>query len=366
MWYGNFENLEEISMRNPFRLPAGKPGYRAIGSLLLAAAVSLPTVALAQSGGAMKDPAREGYYQAFKGKRVVFAPVFMGLDLTEGWSKMMKQQADLLGYSFEVRDANFNTPNQVQILTDLIGANPKPDVIAVQNPDVTSLAKLVQRAEKEGIYVIQVNMKSLVTTTGFSGGDATEIGERQARWVVNRCGKGTSQKVLILNGPSTAPWTVYMQEGYDNVLKANPDIKVVSRQSTGNYESAKAKEITQVVLQQHPDLCAIMGVWDNTDGGTAAAIKDAGKTGKVLVTTSGGGGVLACEGLKSGQWDHYVSYDVPGQGRDINNLIAQALQMKANGQKPGTTKTLLYTRLIEITRDNLDRNPCWSVDTVQY
>src|SRR3546814_13447410 len=72
-------------------------------------------------------------------------------------------------------------------------------------------------------------------------------------------------------------------------------IKVVARQSTGNYESAKAKSITQVVLQQNPDLCAVLGVWDNTDVGTAAAIKEADQTGKVFVSTSGGGGEMACK-----------------------------------------------------------------------
>ena len=332
----------------------------------LAAAVGVPSATYAQQDQGMKDPARDNYYQVFKGKRVVFVPVFMGLDLTEGWAKMMKQQADLLGYKFEVRNANFNTATGIQILTTLIHENPKPDVIAVQNPDVTSYARLEQQAEKEGIYVIQVNMKSLITTTGFAGGDATNIGEMQAQWVANQCGANTSKKVLILTGPTTAPWTVYMQKGYDTVLSKHPDIKVVARQSTGNYDSSKAKEITQVVLQQHPDLCAVMGVWDNTDVGTAAAIKDAGKTGKVLVSSSGGGGELACESLKEGKFDHYVSYNVPGQGRDLNDLISMAVQMKANGEKPGTTKTLLYTKLVEMTRANLKDHPCWSVNTVQY
>jgi ABC-type sugar transport system substrate-binding protein len=106
------------------------------------------------------------------------------------------------------------------------------------------------------------------------------------------------RKVLILNGPTTAPWTVYMQEGYNNVLSKNPDIKVVARQSIGNYDSSKAKSITEVTLKQHPDLCAIMGVWDIPDLATGSAVKDAGKSGKVLVSTSGGGGEVACKGLR--------------------------------------------------------------------
>lgn len=338
---------------------------RAVNFLLAASlGISAFTVAHAQSSeGAIKDPERTRYYETFKGKRVVFVPVFMGLDLTEGWSKMMGLQAKRLGYSYEVRNANFNTSAGVQILTQLLNEKPKPDVVVIQNPDVTSYARLEKQMEDAGIYVIQLNMKSLTMTTGFAGADATVIGETQAEWVVKQCKTGPSQKILILNGPTTAPWTVYMQEGYNNVLNKNPDIKVVARQSIGNYESEKAKSITEVTLKQHPDLCAVMGVWDIPDLATGAAVKDAGKTGKVLVSTSGGGGEVACKGLQTGAFDHYVSYDVPGQSRDVNNLIQMALQ---SGDKPGKLKIANYTPLSVFTKADSKDRKCWTIDSLQY
>lgn len=314
--------------------------------------------ALAQQS--MDDPVREPTYQQFKGKHVVFVPVFMGLDLTEGWSKAMKLQSEKLGYSYEVRNSNFNTAAGAQTLTSLISE--KPDVIVVQNPDVQSYAKLLANAEKAGIHVIQLNMKTNTLTYGFVGADVIEIGETQAKAAVEKCGPSTSGKVLILEGPPTSPFSAYMQKGYDNILSKAPNIKVVSLQSTGDYESAKAKSITQVVLQQHPDLCAVLGVWDNTDVGTAAAIKEAGKTGKVFVSTSGGGGELSCKGLLDGSWDHYVSYDVPGQGRDLTDLISAALQDK---NPVGTTKSVLYTPLVTYTRDNVKDQSCWTLDKIR-
>jgi len=336
-----------------------------LAKLVLAAtlAVSDFAVAHAQSSeGAIKDPERTRYYETFKGKRVVFVPVFMGLDLTEGWSKVMSLQAQRLGYGYEVRNANFNTSAGVQILTQLLNEKPKPDVVVVQNPDVTSYAKLLKRLEDAGIYVIQLNMKSLTMTTGFAGADATIIGATQAEWVVKQCQAGTSQKILILNGPTTAPWTVYMQEGYNNVLGKHPEIKVVARQSVGNYESEKAKSITEVTLRQHPDLCAVMGVWDIPDLATGAAIKDAGKTGKILLSTSGGGGEVACKGLQAGAFDHYVSYDVPGQSRDVNNLIQMALQ---SSDKPGKLKVAHYTPLSVFTQADSQGRKCWTIDSIQ-
>ncbi|NQV95127.1 MAG: substrate-binding domain-containing protein, partial [Sphingomonadales bacterium] len=188
------------------------------------------------------------------------------------------------------------------------------------------------------------------------------LGQTQARAVVAKCGGDTPGKILILAGPPTSPFSAYMLKGYENILNDNPKVQVVGVQSTGAYESAKAKSITQVVLQQHPDLCGILGVWDNTDIGTAAAIAEAGKGDQVFVSTSGGGGELACKGIREGMWQHYVSYDVPGQSRDLNALISAALQ---DTQVVGSTKTILYTPLVEYTPENIDSQFCWTLDTIR-
>jgi len=81
----------------------------------------------------------------------------------------------------------------------------------------------------------------------------------------------------------------------------------------------------------------------------------------VFVTTSGGGGELACKGIKEGMWQYYVSYDVPGQSRDLNNLISADLQDK---NPVGATKTILYTPLVVYTKDNIKDQSCWSLDSL--
>ncbi len=316
---------------------------------------------IAHAQTSMDDPLRDSYYENLTGKKVVFVPVFMGLDLTEGWSKIMDTQAKDLGYSYEVRNSNFNTSAGAQTITSLISE--KPDVIVVQNPDVQSYAKLLQQAEKAGIHVIQLNMKTNYQTTGFVGADVELIGEKQAEAAVEKCAGGSQPgKILVLAGPPTSPFSAYMLKGYENVLNGNAGVQIVSVQSTGDYESSKAKSITQVVLQQHPDLCAILGVWDNADVGTAAALQEAGKADQVFLTTSGGGGELACKGLREKQWQYYVSYDVPGQGRDLNDLILAALQDK---NPVGSTRTVLYTPLVTYTPETLGDEKCWTLDTLR-
>lgn len=307
----------------------------------------------------MDDPARAGYYNAFKNKRVVFVPLFMGLDMTEGWAAVVAKDAAANGYKFEIRNSNWNTAAGARTITSLISE--KPDVIMVQNPDVQSYAKLMQQAEKAGIHVIQVNMKTNIVTDGYMGGDWVQSGEMMAKWMGERCSAGTG-KVAILVGPPTAAPSVYTLRGAQTTLAKFPKIKVVAVQN-GEWDPSKSKNVTQVLLQQNPDLCGIIGAWDVGDAGTAAAIKEAGKTGKVLLATLGGGERSACLAVQEGKFDVNVSSDVAGQGRDLTNLIKLFL---TSGAKPGAVRVSLYSPQVLLTKEhsNPDKH-CWSLADIK-
>ena len=223
-----------------------------------------------------------------------------------------------------VRDPNWNTNAGAQAFTTLIAE--KPAVIVVHNPDVQTYAKLIKKAEDEGIYVVQINMRSAQASDRLRrrrlGGDRRE-GTTQA--VVDAC-KGKSNKIAIVQGAPTAAASAYTLKGVENVLAKNPQVKVVSNQAA-DWDAAKAKALTQTVLKQHPDLCGIVGFWDGMDIGTAAAIKEAGLTGKVFLATSGGGAQKgACDLVKSGAFDLDISYDVPTQASDMAAMIKWLVQ----------------------------------------
>ena len=130
-------------------------------------------------------------------------------------------------------------------------------------------------------------MGSSYRSSAFVGANWIEIGERDDRGVVKAC-KGKSNKIAIVQGALSAAASAYTLKGVENVLAKHPEIKVVSSQAA-DWDAAKAKAITQTVLKQNPDLCGIVGFWDGMDIGTAAAVKEAGLTGKVFLATSGGG-----------------------------------------------------------------------------
>mgnify|MGYP002714176318 FL=1 len=250
--------------------------YAVRNAKVIAAALGLAAIAaapaLAQQG--LDEPFQKPFKESLAGKTVAYVPVAMNFDLTEGWYAGMKKELEPYGVKFEIRDPNWNTNAGAQAVTSLISE--KPAVMVIHNPDVQTYAKLLQRAENEGIYVIQINMGSAYRSSAFVGANWIEIGEKDTEAVVKAC-QGKSNKIAVVQGALSAAASAYTLKGVENVLARHPEIKVVSSQAA-DWDAAKAKAITQTVLKQNPDLCGIVGFWDGMDIGTAAAVKEAGYT----------------------------------------------------------------------------------------
>src|SRR6201999_31883 len=136
-----------------------------LGSVAALAFASVAVPALAQQG--LDEPFQKPFKEALAGKTVAFVPVAMNFDLTEGWFAGLKKELEPFGVKVVVRDANWSTNAGAQAVTTLISE--KPAAIVVHNPDVQTYAKLLQRAESEGIYIIQINMGSTYRSSAFVG-----------------------------------------------------------------------------------------------------------------------------------------------------------------------------------------------------
>jgi ribose transport system substrate-binding protein len=317
--------------------------------------------AQAEEKGLDNHAKRAPYYDTLKGKKVIFVPLAMGFDLTEGWAAIMRRQAEDLGYSFEIRDPNWSTDAGTRAITDAIAQ--KPDLLIVHNPDLQSYAGLEQRAVQAGIKVLQVNLKTVNPTDFYVGADWVKVGLIEAEALVKHCGKGSgkSGKVAILEGQPTAASNLYELYAYYHVFAEHPEIQVVADQAA-TYDPAKARAITETVLQQHPDLCGIVGNWDNQDVGAGAAVQAAGKTGQVFIITSGGGSQTGCDNIRKGLLSEIVSYDVPLQGDSLNQAIVELLLSPA---KAGSIQTTYFTPLTLQTKDSITPRQCWSLDELK-
>jgi len=314
----------------------------------------------AASADDMNDPYRQPALDALKGKTIAYLPISVGFDMAEAWGGVTKLGADRYGMKFTVQDPNWSTDAMAQAFTSLIAEH--PDVIVTQNPDLQSLARLLKQANAAGIYVIQVNMQGAVQTDAFVGPDFISMGEQEANLMIKACGKdsGKSGKISIVQGVLTGGVSYYQVQGIMSVLKDHPEIKVVSSQAA-DWDASKARAITETVLQQNPDLCGVIDVWDGQGIGTGAAIKQAGKQGQVYFVTSGGGAQSQCDALSDGTFSAAINYNAEGMGRDIFTAISALLQAK---QAPGALKFQIYSPARIMTKDDVKAGTCW--DPAQY
>ncbi|GHE88432.1 ABC transporter substrate-binding protein [Amycolatopsis deserti] len=303
------------------------------------------------SAGELRDHA----LNSLQGKTAAFVPVGMGTPLMEEWNRQLERGFKAAGMNYVLRDPNWDTAKQAEAVQSLI--NDKPAVLVVHNFDVQILAKLIQQAQQAGIYVIQINMVSNYKSDAFVGADTIDLGRRIATDIVAQCGANTqtSHEVQIVQGDATSGFTLDVMAGAKQVFDQHPEIKIVSTQAA-NWDRTKAHDITATVIQQHPNLCASWGFWDQMQYGAAAAIKEAGKLGQVKVFTSDHSNI-ACEGVRDGMFFQSYGYSVPTQGTDI---VAIAKYLVQSGQAPGTARIADYTPLVKIDKSNWNQpNMCY-------
>jgi ribose transport system substrate-binding protein len=331
---------------------------RLIGGVISAMALTSTLPVFAEG---IEDQFRAAYHDAFKGKKVAYIPLSMGMNAAQGWVALWKRQADELGYQFVVRDPNWDTSVGAQAFTQLIAE--KPDVIIIQNPDLQSYSRLARQAQEAGIYVLQIQQSSAVQTEAFVGPDWVELGSLLVESLHKRCGAGTgtSGKVAVLQGQLTASASLYQIKGVSEALAKYPDLHLVSNQAA-DWDASKANAVAKTVLQQNPDLCGIAGFWDGQDIGAAAAVEEAGLKGKVFIATSGSGEPAMCKNAVDGKFSDVVDMNIPGGARDINNLIRFLLQSKP---KAGELKAQLYVPLHVVSKETVNPSDCYTLDSLR-
>lgn len=290
--------------------------------------------------------------RALVGKKIAFVPVALGSPLMGTWDYVLHKEAVEFGMKYEVRDPNWSSQAELQAVSALIAEH--PDVLIVHNPNLTLLTKLIKKAEEAGIWVLQINMISNQKSTALVGGDIYGLGFRQVATIAEHFkGKRTPEnpvKFCLIQGEQTAPWTVEMFEAVVAHLKRFPYIKLVATQAC-NWDPKMEHDYMATVLEQHPDLDAVMSMWDVSGRGAAHAIREAGKEDQVVFVTSGGGAQDACEAVREGLFDYYINYHAYLQGHDLMTVARFLLQSPL---KPGQIQIALYSPTTITTKENVD------------
>ncbi|MBI1318351.1 MAG: substrate-binding domain-containing protein [Candidatus Hydrogenedens sp.] len=160
------------------------------------------------------------------------------------------------------------------------------DAIVIAPANSEALVWVLKRAADAGIVVVNIDNKLSDDAMAKEGvqipfiGPDNRAGARLAGEHV-AASLQAGDTAAIIGGIPSAFNAIQRAQGFQDALDA-AGIQVVATQA-GNWEMAKANQVASGLINEHPDLDAILCANDNMALGAVAALRDAGKEGQVLV-----------------------------------------------------------------------------------
>ena len=173
---------------------------------------------------------------------------------------------------------------QVALVEQMIGAG--VDAIVIAPADSRALVPVLKRAQDVGIVVVNIDNKLDAATLRQAGARVPFVGpdNRAGARAVGEVVAGMLRRgspVAILEGVPTAFNAQQRRAGFEDAMTA-AGMPVVAVQS-GQWEQAAGNTAAAGILTAHPNLRAILASNDNMALGAAAAIRQAGREGEVLL-----------------------------------------------------------------------------------
>lgn len=218
--------------------------------------------------------------------------------------------------------------------------------ILIEPVAVDGLGPALAAAKKAGMAVINVNQKvsDPKVIDSYVGANPIQGGEVEMGFIAKEVGgKGN---IALLLGPLGSDAEIGRTQGYENVLKQYPDIKIVYKQ-TANWRTDEALKLAENWLQTGTPLVAIVSNNDDMALGAVKAVKDAQLTGKIKVAgLDAAPNALAA--VKQGTMAATVSQNTVAQGQKA----MEALVALTGGQKIDPTIIVEHEL---ITKENVDK-----------
>lgn len=178
-----------------------------------------------------------------------------------------------------------DTSAQIRIIEQMIVA--KVDALVIAPADSKALVSVIKKASDAGIKVVNIDnrldpdvVKSKGLDVPFVGPDnrkgARLVGEYLAQ---NKLKAG--DEVGIIEGVSTTTNAQQRTAGFKDAMEA-AGMKIIGVQS-GNWEIDRGNAVASAMLNEYPNLKALLAGNDSMALGAVSAVRAAGKQGKVQV-----------------------------------------------------------------------------------
>ena len=173
---------------------------------------------------------------------------------------------------------------QIDLVEQMIAQ--KVNAIVIAPADSKALIPVCKKAQQAGIVVVNIDNKfddEVLTSSSvkfpFVGPNNRNGAKMVGDFLAGKLQSG--DKVAIVEGAPNAFNGIQRKLGFEDAMKA-AGMNIVSSQS-GYWETDKANQIVAALVTEHPDLKAVLCANDSMALGAVAALRTAGKQGRVLV-----------------------------------------------------------------------------------
>jgi ABC-type sugar transport system substrate-binding protein len=272
-------------------------------------------------------------------KRILVGMVQIGTDNPFWIAEVQGAQeaARRFGFDVKVTSGQGDVNKQVQAFEDLVNA--KVSVITLNAIDSKSFGPAMAKANAAHIPVISLHtwIEGCAFKLGFDEWYTGRMnGQHAVELLTKKYGKPKGI-VGILQGMLGQDVNGSRDGGFEEILKAYPDIKIVARDPT-DWDPKKAADITANYLTAYPNLDLIYGLSDSLTVPAANIVKRAGKLDKIIMVSVDGteSGLQAVkQGLQkstvllapqyTGFWYAYSAYETAKGVKFPKNLLIKGV-----------------------------------------
>lgn len=260
--------------------------------------------------------------QAAEVKKIGLAVANLQANFFNQIKQSVEAEAKARGISVVTVDAKGDGPTQVNQIQDLL--TQKIDALIYIPAGAAAATVPVKLAKAAKVPVINVdrNAEGAPGDT-FIATDSVASAKAVCSYIIKQAG-GSGKMVMIHGQKGTTP-EADRTKGCMEAIKENPGVKLVAEQWSNLWSQDEGFQITQNMLQANPDIKIIFAQADGLALGAAQAIKVANPSQKIAV---GGfdGDTAALEALKNGVFDATATQQTQKMGRMAVEMAVKVVQ----------------------------------------
>jgi ABC-type sugar transport system substrate-binding protein len=262
--------------------------------------------------------------------------------------------ADAAGveYYLQAVESDQAAEPQLNVCTTMLER--EPDVMITAAINSTNLLPCLKQATDAGIPVVDLDANldhEIAAEAGVDiaftiGSDNVAAGAQGAEYLVEQLGADAGGPVLVIEGLSGNITGQRRAQGFaEKLAELAPGLEIVAS-LPGDWDRAKAANITNDLLTRHPDLVAIFAANDTMALGAVETAFAAGK-GEDIVMIGVDGNVDAVESIKAGRLDASVAQLPYLVGKQAVETVADVLDGKE-------VEKFQYVTTLVLTQDVLE------------